>query len=84
MSGWILLNEGRKRPPRTPSRRRLLAWIVLVVSLALSPFLIAGAVERWTLGDLLGGIAMTFASGLAVLGVVVALRALVTSSRNKG
>ena len=84
MSGWILLNEGRKRPPRTPRRRRLWAWIVLVVSLALAPFLIAGVVERWALGDLLGGVAMTFASGLAVLGVVVALRALFASFRGKG
>ena len=83
MSGWILFNHGRSKPPRTRLRRVLWACAGFVFCAALAPFVIVGVVEMWAVGEPLGALVMMLLTSLLLFGVGSAMYAVIDVARTR-
>ena len=74
---WALFAYGRSKPPKTPLRRALWACALLLFCGALLPFVVAGVVEQWASGQILGGLLMAWLAALLAFGAGAAVYTLV-------
>ncbi|MBD3943616.1 hypothetical protein IF188_18140 [Microbacterium sp. NEAU-LLC] len=60
---------GKRRPPKTPLRRIILAAVVLVFCAGLLPFIVGGVALQWQAGSIVGVIAMGWIALFLILGI---------------
>lgn len=80
---WALFAYGRSKPPKTRLRRALWACALLLFCGILLPFVIAGVVEQWTSGEILGGLLMALLAGLLAFGAGAAVYTLARTVRER-
>lgn len=81
MSGFVLFQHGKRKPPKTPRRRKVWSWALLTFAAFIAPFSILGAIQSaWRL-EILAALQFAVLSAMLLAAVVIALRSLIVLAR---